>query len=72
MIGIDPLDLKAMQDHHDREARAHKQEKLQSAILVKVCGDERLRDIVQVFEAGDERRRETMHRMAVALGKHSL
>lgn len=72
MIGIDPLDLKAMQDHHDREARAHKQEKLQSAILVKVCGDERLRDIVQVFESGDARRKETMWRLAVALGKHSL
>lgn len=74
MIGIDPMDLKAISDHHDAEIRAAraKQEKLQSAVLVKVCGDERLRDIVQVFEAGDARRKETMYRMACALGKHSL
>lgn len=74
MNGIDPLDMKAMIDHHEETLRAirAKQEKLQSAVLVKVCGDERLRDIVQVFESGDARRKETMWRLAVALGKHSL
>lgn len=68
---IDALEMKALQEQDARELR-DKQQRMQSAVLVKVCGDERLRDIVQVFEAGDERRRETMHRMAVALGKHSL
>lgn len=56
----------------ERNAMLDKQQKLQSAVLVKVCGDERLRDIVQVFESGDARRKETMWRLAVALGKHSL
>lgn len=68
------LDKEAILSHYQAElntARA-KQEKLHSAILVKVCGDERLRDIVQVFESGDARRKETMWRLAVALGKHSL
>lgn len=68
---IDALEMKALQEQDARELK-DKQQRMQSAVLVKVCGDERLRDIVQVFESGDERRRETMHRMAVALGKHSL
>lgn len=68
---IDALEMKALQEQGARELR-DKQQRLQSAVLVKVCGDERLRDIVQVFESGDARRKETMWRVAVALGKHSL
>ena len=68
---IDALEMKALQEQDARELK-DKQQRMQSAVLVKVCGDERLRDIVQVFESGDARRKETMWRMAVALGKHSL
>lgn len=68
---IDALEMKALQEQDARELK-DKQQRMQSAVLVKVCGDERLRDIVQVFESGDARRKETMWRLAVALGKHSL
>lgn len=68
---IDPLEMKALQEQNARQFRAQ-QQKLQSAVLVKVCGDTRLADIVQVFESGDARRKETMWRLAVALGRHSL
>lgn len=68
---IDALEMKALQEQDTRELK-DKQQRMQSAVLVKVCGDERLRDIVQVFESGDARRKETMWRLAVALGKHSL
>lgn len=68
---IDALEMKALQEQDSRELK-DKQQRMQSAVLVKVCGDERLRDIVQVFESGDARRKETMWRLAVALGKHSL
>ncbi len=68
---IDALEMKALQEQDARELK-DKQQRMQSAVLVKVCGDERLRDIVQVFESGDVRRKETMWRLAVALGKHSL
>lgn len=68
---IDALEMKALQEQDARELK-DKQQRMQSAVLVKVCGDERLRDIVQVFESGDARRKETMWRLAVALGRHSL
>lgn len=68
---IDALEMKALQEQDARELK-DKQQRMQSAVLVKVCGDERLRDIVQVFESGDARRKQTMWRLAVALGKHSL
>lgn len=68
---MDALEIKALQEQDARELK-DKQQRMQSAVLVKVCGDERLRDIVQVFESGDARRKETMWRLAVALGKHSL
>lgn len=65
-----PLDKQSILDHYQGELNAvrAKQEKLQTAILVKVCGDVRLAEIVKVFEAGDPRRKETMFRLARALG----
>lgn len=63
---IDALEMKALQEQDARELK-DKQQRMQSAVLVKVCGDERLRDIVQVFEAGDERRKQTMWCMAKAM-----
>ena len=68
---INALEMKALQEQDARKLK-DKQQRMQSAVLIKVCGDERLRDIVQVFESGDARRKETMWRLAVALGKHSL
>lgn len=68
---IDALEMKALQEQDARELK-DKQQRMQSAVLVKVCGDERLAEIVKVFEAGDTRRKETMYRMACALGGHSL
>lgn len=68
------LDKQAILDHYQAElstARA-KQEKIQSAILVKVCNDARLADIVRVFEAGDERRKQTVWRLACALSGKEL
>lgn len=69
---LDPsvvLNKQSILDHYQGELNSirDKQVKLQSAVLVKVCGDERLADIVKVFESGDERRRETMWRMATAM-----
>lgn len=67
-----PQDLQALGEHSEALERARKQEKLQSAVLVKVCGDERLADIVRVFEAGDERRKQTVWRLACALSGKGL
>lgn len=68
---IDSEQVKSFRESHEmlleRQAMQAKQERLQSAILVKVYGDARLADIVRVFEAGDERRKETMWRVACAL-----
>ena len=62
-----PQDLQALGEHSEVLERARKQQKLQDAVLVKVCGDERLAEICRVFEAGDPRRKETMFRLACAL-----
>ena len=70
-----PLDKQAILDHYQGELRAEiraKQEKLHSAILVKICEDSRLADIIRVFEAGDERRRQTVWRLACALSGKGL
>lgn len=64
---VTPQDMQALGEHSEALERARKQEKLQSAVLVKVCEDERLADIVRVFEAGDERRKQTMWCMAKAM-----
>lgn len=68
------LDKQAILDHYQGELSTirAKQEKIQSAILMKVCGDERLAEICRVFEAGDPRRKETMFRLACALGGRGL
>ena len=65
---LDALEIKALQEQ-DRRQAMERQQKMHSAILVKVCGDERIAAIVRVFEGGDERRKETMFRMACALLK---
>lgn len=68
---IDALEMKALQEQDARESR-ERQRKLQEAVLVKVCGDSRLADIVRVFEAGDERRKQTVWRLACALSGKGL
>lgn len=69
-----PLDKQAILAHYRGELNSirEKQVKLQSAVLVKVCGDERLAEICRVFEAGDPRRKETMWRLACALSGKGL
>lgn len=68
---IDALEMKALQEQGARESR-ERQRKLQEAVLVKICGDARLADIVRVFEAGDERRKQTVWRLACALSGKGL
>ena len=82
MIDYKPTasDLQVLGEHSEAIAKVQQRtvasmirslepEEFKPPVLVKVCGDERLADIIRVFEAGDERRKETVWRLACALSK---
>lgn len=62
---IDALDLKAMQDHHDREMRANL-----PIVFAATSQDKRVIDLVAQFNAADERGRVTLLRMAQVMPKN--
>lgn len=80
MNGIDPLDMKAMQDHHERQLaklRTESDVSLKTALQLDgiptaYCAtsqDKRVIDLVAQFNAADERGRNTMLRMAQVMPK---
>ena len=81
MIGIDPLDMKAMQDHHDRQLaklRIESDVSLKTSLQLggiptAYCGtsqDKRVIDLVAFFNSMDERGRVTLMRMAQVMPKN--
>lgn len=74
MIGIDPLDLKAMQDHHDRQLaklRTESDASLKTArelagvpvVFAATSSDKRVIELAALFNRLDERGRQTALRM---------
>lgn len=64
---IDVLDLKAMQDHHDREMARNL-----PIVFAATSQDKRVIDLVAQFNASDERGRVTLLRMAQAMPKGAM
>lgn len=85
MIGIDPKDTKAMQDHHAEQLAVIRQESREAmhkraesmriglpVVFAATSSDKRVIDLVAQFNAADERGRNTMLRMAQVMPKGAL
>lgn len=75
MIGIDPLDLKAMIDHHEGRLTEIREKHCVAGVPVvfaATSSDKRVIDLVAQFNAADERGRVTMLRMAQVMPKGAL